>query len=333
MSAIHTSTLLGLANVILLVPGIAFGASLPIVPLPESTDMTHPAFVQEGVVSDALAGSAPTRAGASPRDQRRPTDRKLARFASLDRVTTDELSGIRGGFFTAAGANFDFGASIRTLVNGQLALQTNLTWTPQGLSVQQLTGLGQSIQSQVQSQVQSSLVNAGITTASGMSSPPSAASNAASATLQLGANAATQQTGGPVPQPTANVATQPTTNVPIAPLATALASVPSVATTNAAASNVQPVANGTPVTISIPAITSGVSIPGASGGSTQVYANLSTNQIQSIIINSASNQAITQNTNVNLTIYNLQQWQQQLAQRSLSSQLVKEVLAATGLGH
>src|SRR5579871_3494639 len=42
------------------------------------------------------------------------------------RVSNDELSGMRGGFFTAAGAQFDFGASIRTMVNGQLALQTNL---------------------------------------------------------------------------------------------------------------------------------------------------------------------------------------------------------------
>ena len=79
----------------------------------------------------------------------------------------------------------------------------------------------------------------------------------------------------------------------------------------------------------------GVEIPGANGGSTQVYANLNAGQIQNVILNSASNQNITQNTNITLTIYNFEAWQQQLAQHSLSAQLANEVLAASGLngGH
>lgn len=76
----------------------------------------------------------------------------------------------------------------------------------------------------------------------------------------------------------------------------------------------------------------GVTIPGAGGGSTQVLNNIGANQIQNIILNSASGQTINQNTSVTLTIYNLPQWQQQLAQHTLSAQLAGEVMAASGLG-
>ena len=346
MSAIHMSKLVGLGTGMLFVPGIALGASLPVRPLPERSEVTRPAFVQEGDVSDALDikkfdGKATTinapplnriadlsvpMSGAAPsHDARRVMVTKLAVLAPPHRVSNEELSAMRGGFFVAAGANFDFGASIRTLVNGQLALQTNLTWTPQGVSIQELTGLGQSIQSQVQAQVQSSLANAGIAT--GAPAANGMVNGAGSST-----NGVTQPPPNAVAQPAVNVATQPTVNTPTAPLATAGTSLPSGATTVSAASGTQPIASGAPVTLSIPALMSGVTIPGATGGSTQVYANLSNNQIQSIILNSASNQTISQNTNVNLTIYNLPQWQQQLAQHALSSQLVHEVLAATGLG-
>ncbi len=63
-------------------------------------------------------------------------------FNAVPAVSDGELAGMRGGFFTAAGAHFDFGASIQTMVNGQLALQTNIQWTPAGSSTQQLSGLG-----------------------------------------------------------------------------------------------------------------------------------------------------------------------------------------------
>jgi hypothetical protein len=62
-------------------------------------------------------------------------------------LSYDQLAGMRGGFFTANGAQFDFGASIKTMVNGELALQTSLQWTPAGAVTQQLAGLGPTIQS------------------------------------------------------------------------------------------------------------------------------------------------------------------------------------------
>ena len=77
-------------------------------------------------------------------------------------LSDDELADMRGGFLTAGGAQFDFGASIKTMVNGQVALQTSLQWTNTGAVTQQMAGLGQSIRSQVNNVVASSLAQAGI---------------------------------------------------------------------------------------------------------------------------------------------------------------------------
>jgi hypothetical protein len=215
-------------------------------------------------------------------------------------MNNDELSDMRGGFFTAAGVHFDFGASVQTMVNGQLALQTNVQWTPTGPAIQQLSGLGASIQSQVAS----NLANAGIGTAAA-NTATNAVTNAVSKAANAGANAA--------PPVTSNV--------------TAPATASSTVTTITPPTGTQP----TPVTVGG---LSGIQIPGATGGSTQVFANVGAGQIQNIILNSASNQTITQNTNVMLTIYNFPAWQQQIMQNAVSSQLAHDILAASGFtGH
>lgn len=51
-----------------------------------------------------------------------------------------ELQGERGGFLTANGIRLDFGAIVRTFVEGQLALETRLTWTTEGAVTEQTTG-------------------------------------------------------------------------------------------------------------------------------------------------------------------------------------------------
>src|SRR5690349_16062834 len=84
-------------------------------------------------------------------------------------LSDDELADMRGGFLTAGGAQFDFGASIKTMVNGQVALQTSLQWTNAGAITQQLAGLGQSIQAQVGDAVASNLAKAGIASPIGTS--------------------------------------------------------------------------------------------------------------------------------------------------------------------
>ncbi len=43
-----------------------------------------------------------------------------------------ELSGLRGGWLTAAGVAFNFGVVMRTFVEDRLTLETRLTWTPDG---------------------------------------------------------------------------------------------------------------------------------------------------------------------------------------------------------
>ncbi|MGH7027299.1 hypothetical protein [Brevundimonas sp.] len=55
-------------------------------------------------------------------------------------LTDEELADMRGGFLTAGGVVFDFGAIVRTYVGGALALETRLTWTPSGPVTTQVTG-------------------------------------------------------------------------------------------------------------------------------------------------------------------------------------------------
>ena len=238
------------------------------------------------------------------------------------KVSNDELSGMRGGFFTAAGAQFDFGASIRTMVNGQLALQTNLTWTPQGPDISSLTGLGQRIADQVQSNLaKAGLIPGNTGKASNLASTPN--------TLNDLGNAASNAASNPAAA-AANIAA-PATNLATGTVSSALNTA-----ANSLGSTLAPAAApaATPqAAVTIPTVVTGVTIPGAGGGSTQILNNIGANQIQSIILNSASGQTISQNTNVTLTIYNFQQWQQQLAQHTVSSQLANELMAAAGLGH
>lgn len=47
-------------------------------------------------------------------------------------LSDEELGNERGGIETPFGFAIGFGASVRTFVNGDLALETTLTWTPTG---------------------------------------------------------------------------------------------------------------------------------------------------------------------------------------------------------
>lgn len=47
-------------------------------------------------------------------------------------IPDDELSELRGGYLVAGGVIFHFGAVVRTYVDGQLALESRLTWTETG---------------------------------------------------------------------------------------------------------------------------------------------------------------------------------------------------------
>jgi len=59
-----------------------------------------------------------------------PFDRSLAQTQTA--LTDADLAGLRGGFITANGITFNFGAVARTYVGGELALETRLIWSPTG---------------------------------------------------------------------------------------------------------------------------------------------------------------------------------------------------------
>jgi hypothetical protein len=86
-------------------------------------------ILRVAVLPDIARADAPSHVGqpASGLDGLRP-------------VSDSELSSMRGGFFEANGAEFDFAASVRTLVNGELALQSTVSWTPDGVATQSTYG-------------------------------------------------------------------------------------------------------------------------------------------------------------------------------------------------
>jgi hypothetical protein len=279
---------------------------------------------------------------------------KTSLLSSARLVSDEELSGMRGGYFTAAGAQFDFGASVQTLVNGKLALQTNLQWTPNGAVTQQLQGLqglGTQIQSQVASQVADNLAKAGIATpAAAMqttanviadSTTPQAAATSMPATQTASNTSTGSGAAASAPAAAAPAATAPVTtvaaNTPAASTAAPAASAPAATSTpaNTSTSTAAPVTISVPTSGDVPKLLTGVQIPGATGGSTTVFANVGGGSIQNVILNSASGQDITQNTNVTLTIYNFAAWQASVAQHMLSARLASDMLAASGLstGH
>jgi hypothetical protein len=263
-------------------------------------------------------------------------------------VSNAELSQMRGGFFTAAGAQFDFGASVQTLVNGKLALQTNVQWTAAGAVTQQLQGLGASIQAQVAS----NLAKAGIATPGAAMQTNSAVvtdsptTNALANTMPATDTAKSAPTfNGSVPgTPAAPAATTSSTALAANPPAASAPAANTPAPASAPATTLASVPVSAPVVApagaptagdTTPTVITGIQIPGVTGGSTRVFANVGAGQIQNIILNSASGQDISQNTNVTLTIYNFAAWQQQVAQHMLSARLANDMLAASGIsaGH
>jgi hypothetical protein len=319
-------------------------------------------FTASALGEPAAIASASGKIEAAPRSS--ATIGSLA-LASLRPISDDELADARGGF-SIGGVSFDFGASVQTLVNGQIALQTNVQWTAVGAVVTQLQGLG----TKIQTQVASTLANAGIAVpatggtaqapadaspaaqvASASPAPVSAATPApasapaltpAVGTAPVSSGGAMAATGSGVAPLGGSISpVTPTTktpnvvvNIPAVSVSSgmqpAVANAQIAAVPSAQANNPVPTGNvpaSSPA--NVPAVLSGVQIQSPSG-STELLANVANGQIQNIALNSASSQNIIQNTNVVLTIYNFTSWQQQLAQHAMAAQLASQVLAASG---
>lgn len=58
---------------------------------------------------------------------------------NLKPMADEELGELRGGFFTVDGLTFDFGAIVRTTIDGLPALESRLTWTPEGMVIDDLS--------------------------------------------------------------------------------------------------------------------------------------------------------------------------------------------------
>lgn len=56
-------------------------------------------------------------------------------------LADEALGDLRGGFFTVDGITFDFGATVRTTIDGQPALEQRLTWTPTGATLEDISGM------------------------------------------------------------------------------------------------------------------------------------------------------------------------------------------------
>jgi hypothetical protein len=85
------------------------------------------AILIAGAALGALWNSAPAHAATIAPQSASATDE----LAGVESVPDKELAGYRGGFVWE-GVQIGLGAEIRTFLNGQLVLQTNITWTPAG---------------------------------------------------------------------------------------------------------------------------------------------------------------------------------------------------------
>lgn len=93
------------------------------------------------------------------------SEEKLARseepadeFASLEVVSNAELDTQRGGFVWD-GVEIGLGAEIRTFLNGELVLQTNVSWTAAGAQVTQT--MSGALTPAAATQLQSGILNSG----------------------------------------------------------------------------------------------------------------------------------------------------------------------------
>jgi hypothetical protein len=83
-------------------------------------------------------------------------------FDGAELVADAELADARGGYITADGVTFDLGALISTYQNGELALQTQLTWTPRGAVATHVVGDPYSVAAQAAQQAATKLSAGGL---------------------------------------------------------------------------------------------------------------------------------------------------------------------------
>ena len=133
------------------VASLAVGLSALLIGSPAYSFQTLPSHWQDSFAMSSVSGDGVLPGALDPiRSEGHLADSRFnaklnSELSKEPLVGNDELSRARGGFLTANGIEFDFGANVQTLVNGQLALQTTVQWSPSGVTVQQTPGMGPNI--------------------------------------------------------------------------------------------------------------------------------------------------------------------------------------------
>lgn len=256
-------------------------------------------------------------------------------------LSDDELSGLRGGFTTPGGVTFGFGAVIRSYVDNKLALQTQLTWTPQGVVTEQVRGDAPGLTdlaSAVTTLINNGINLSAITGAPGNSSSGTGSSGGAAGAAgagDTGSAAAGPATGGAgnLGIPTAGAATGGAgdAGAPTATGGAGNASIPAAPVTSSAGN--AGTSGATTVTDSIGAIGNtpvaggtigGVALVDASGATALIH-NVTASQIQSFIVNSANNRNLRQDIELNLYLPELAAMQAASSVQQRASQMTYDL--------
>lgn len=99
----------------------------------ERAAAAEPAIAADDAAADRSLGSAPSASGAASV----AWTSTAGDIAGMQKVSDAELAQNRGGFVWA-GVEVSLGAEMRTYLNGNLVLQTDLSWTPDGAQKTQM---------------------------------------------------------------------------------------------------------------------------------------------------------------------------------------------------
>lgn len=233
-------------------------------------------------------------------------------------LSDDELSGLRGGFTTPTGLNFGFGAIIRSYIDDKLALQTQLTWTPTGAVTQQVRGDAPGV-TDLASAV-TSLLNSGINlSAITGNSAGGTGSTGGTGAAGTGGTGAAGDAGAPAAGAVAGGASN---------TGGAAAGVGDGAShTGAPAAGTGNTSAGTGNTSAVPVaggIVGGVALVDSSGATALIH-TVTAGQIQSLIINNASNRNLRQDIELNLYLPDLAAMQAASSMQQRASQMTYDL--------
>lgn len=111
---------------------------LMIISLAAPICVAAPAGAQSAAFAAELAGGPLSEPSGAPLQASAPPALTVTLPDGPRMMTDADMAEARGGFMTVAGFTFGFGVVVRSYVNDQLALQTQLTWTPTGAITEQV---------------------------------------------------------------------------------------------------------------------------------------------------------------------------------------------------